>query len=65
MKLKIKNKHFLVNEATNLHHKILSHVLDNYNEVHLLHHGNDYCFNDNKIGYILNYGNAKKVFLNN
>ena len=64
IKLNITNKKFIVNEPTNIHHKIISFAFDLKNDVSIIHHGNDYCLNDNKIGYILNYGNNSKVIVN-
>lgn len=61
--MNIKKKKFIINQPTNIHHKIISFAFDSNNEINIIHHGHDYCFIDNKIGYILNYGNAKKVLV--
>ena len=64
--LKIRDKKFLIYEGTKIQHKIITLGLQNsYNDIIVLHHGNDYCLVNNRIGHMLNYHNAKKVLVDN
>ena len=61
---KKKNK-FMINEPANLIHKIISLSFQEKNEVINLHHGYDYCLKENKIAYLLLYGNNNNVIMDN